>query len=82
MIIRNIYGEIIKINKYDYANDKIYYEKIMDIKKEFTKEQIATNPANKTSVFFSLKNNRLKSCTNMKNICDFINVIPFVTENQ
>jgi hypothetical protein len=37
MLIRNLNGELIKINKYDFSSDIIYYEKIMKIKKEFTK---------------------------------------------
>ena len=78
MIIRNIHGEIIKVNKYDYANDKIYYEKIMDIKKEFTKEHFSANSTNKTETFFSLKDNKRRTTSTMKNICDFINVTPFV----
>ena len=82
MIIRNINGEIIKINKYDYANDKIYYEKIMDIKKEFTKEHFSVNSTNKTATFFSLKDNKRRTSSTMENICDFINVVPFVSENK
>jgi hypothetical protein len=38
MIIRNINGNLIKINRYDYPNDMIYFQKIMNVKKEFTKE--------------------------------------------
>ena len=37
MIIRNINGELIEINKYNFTNDCAYYEKIMNIKKDFTK---------------------------------------------
>ena len=37
MLIRNLDGKLIKINKYDFSSDIIYYEKIMKIKKEFTK---------------------------------------------
>jgi hypothetical protein len=40
MIIRNINGELIQINKYSLASDTIYYEKIMNIKKEFTKSNV------------------------------------------
>ena len=37
MLFRTVSGELIEINKYDFINDKIYYEKIMKIKNEFTK---------------------------------------------
>jgi hypothetical protein len=37
MLFRNINGELIEINKYDFKNDKLYYQKIMEIKKQFTK---------------------------------------------
>jgi len=37
MFIRNINGKLIKINKYEFPSDIIYYGKIMKIKKDFTK---------------------------------------------
>ena len=37
MLFRTITGQIIEINKYDFKNDKLYYLKIMDLKKSFTK---------------------------------------------
>jgi hypothetical protein len=37
MIYRTINGDIIIINKMDFKNDKLFYKKIMDIKKPFTK---------------------------------------------
>jgi len=37
MIFRNSNGHLININKYDYPNDKIYYEKVMKLQEEFTK---------------------------------------------
>ena len=33
MLFRTIDGKIIEINRYDFKNDKLYYEKIMSIKK-------------------------------------------------
>jgi len=70
MIIRNTNGQLIKISKYDYANDMIYYEKIMNIKKEFTKEpQLENNrgfPSQK-------KDTKLLSST-LHNILDFIKI--------
>jgi uncharacterized FlgJ-related protein len=77
MIIRNIHGELIQINKYDYANDKIYYEKIMTIMKDFTKDRLSNNNQNKVSSFFSPKNNKKSNSNTMQNICNFINVTPF-----
>ena len=37
MLFRSINGELIEINKYDFKNDKLYYQKIIEIKKHFTK---------------------------------------------
>ena len=37
MLFRTITGELIEINKYDFKNDKLYYAKIMEIKKPFVK---------------------------------------------
>ena len=37
MIFRTITGELIEINKYDFKNDILYYQKIMEIKQNFTK---------------------------------------------
>ena len=33
MLFRTNKGELIEINKYDYPNDNLYYQKIMEIKK-------------------------------------------------
>jgi len=33
MLFRKTNGELIELKKYDFANDKLYYEKIMEIKK-------------------------------------------------
>ena len=37
MLFRDINGNLIKLNKYDFKNDTLYYQKIMEIKKQFTK---------------------------------------------
>ena len=75
MIIRNIYGELIKMNKNDYANDMIFYEKIMHVKKEFTKGcTFENNNSNKTSKFFSPKKVDKKQSFSLQNICKFINI--------
>ena len=37
MIFRNINGELVQINKYDFVNDKLYYEKIEELNKPFFK---------------------------------------------
>jgi hypothetical protein len=37
MLFRDINNELIEINRYDFKNDKLYYQKIMEIKKQFTK---------------------------------------------
>ncbi len=41
MIFRNIHGELIEMNRFDFKNDKLFFQKIVDTKKPFTKiEQI------------------------------------------
>ena len=37
MLFRDINGNLIELNRYDFKNDKAYYQKIMEIKKQFTK---------------------------------------------
>jgi hypothetical protein len=37
MLFRTNKGELIEINKYDFPNDKLYYNKIMEIKKPIKK---------------------------------------------
>ena len=37
MLFRDINGNLVELNKYDFKNDKAYYQKIMEIKKVFTK---------------------------------------------
>jgi hypothetical protein len=74
MIVRNINGELIKINKYDCATDMIYYEKIMNIKKEFTKERLCGEVAQKTNIFFSPKKVYKKQTSSLHTIMNFINI--------
>jgi hypothetical protein len=33
MLFRNNNGELIEIKKYDYSNDKLYFQKLINIKK-------------------------------------------------
>lgn len=37
MLFRDVNGNLIELNRYDFKNDKLYYQKIMEIKKQFTK---------------------------------------------
>lgn len=37
MLFRDINGNLIEINRHDFKNDKLYYQKIMEIKQLFTK---------------------------------------------
>ena len=34
MLFRTVNGELIEINRYDFKNDKMYYVKIMEIKRQ------------------------------------------------
>jgi hypothetical protein len=53
MLIRNLNGKLIQINKYDFSSDTIYYEKILNIKKEFTKSSTNTKNYSKTKDIIS-----------------------------
>jgi hypothetical protein len=76
MIIRNKNGDLVKINRYDYTNDLIYYEKIMNIKKEFTKERECDNinNLNKPSNFFIPKKVNKPRSSSLMSICNFVNI--------
>ena len=37
MLFRDVNGNLIELNRYDFKNDKLYYQKIMEIKQLFTK---------------------------------------------
>jgi hypothetical protein len=63
MLFRNINGELIEINKYDFKNDKLYYQQIMEIKKEFTK----SNKSNNINYSNYIINNSLKKTFDDKN---------------
>uniref|UniRef100_A0A6C0DJV5 Uncharacterized protein n=1 Tax=viral metagenome TaxID=1070528 RepID=A0A6C0DJV5_9ZZZZ len=43
MIITRLDGKLVEINKYDFSNDVIYYEKIMNIKKGFIAKKASSN---------------------------------------
>jgi hypothetical protein len=38
MLFRTANGELVQINRYNFKNDKMYYEKILEIKKQFIKK--------------------------------------------
>ena len=56
MLFRTVDGKLVKINKYDFKNDKLYYQQIMEIKKEFTK----SNKSNNINYSNYIINNSLK----------------------
>ena len=39
MLFRTNMGELIELNKYQFLNDKVYYQKIMDVKKMVNKDK-------------------------------------------
>lgn len=52
MLFRTGTGSLIEVKKYDFSSDKLYYKKIMDIKKPqklpaFSKLEKALNNVNK-----------------------------------
>ena len=50
MLFRKTNGELIELKKYGFSNDKLYYEKIMEIKKPVLY-------STKISLFFDQGNN-------------------------
>ena len=42
MIFRNIQGELVEINRYDFKNDRMYYENIMELKRTFIRKMQST----------------------------------------
>lgn len=63
MLFRDINGNLVEINKYDFNNDKAYYQKIMEIKQVFTKLTESKYPNYSTYII----NNTLKETANYKN---------------
>lgn len=62
MLFRTNTGELVEINKNDFVNDKLYYKKIMEIKKPImknieTKKLAKLNPFSKLKKTFDNKNN-------------------------
>lgn len=39
MLFRKRNGELVEINRYNYKNDKIYYQTIMELKKMFLQQR-------------------------------------------
>jgi hypothetical protein len=46
MIFRNIDGNLLEINKFDYKNDYLYYKKILELKLSFSKLNQINNSYN------------------------------------
>jgi len=52
MLFRNNKGDLVEIKKYNFTNDKLYYQKILEIKTPLTKSSSA-----KLEKTFNDKNN-------------------------
>jgi len=63
MLFRDINGNLIELNRYDFKNDKLYYQKIMEIKKQFTK----SNKNEQSNYSNYVINNTLKETSDYKN---------------
>ena len=77
MIFRNSNGQLVEINKYDYSNDMIYYEKIMNLQKEFTKYNKNSKKDDKKEIvnhLFNNTGNNNSTSEQISKICKFINV--------
>jgi hypothetical protein len=59
MLFRTANGELVQINRYNFKNDKMYYEKIMEIKKQFInkKKSSKLDYWSKSKETFNNKNN-------------------------
>jgi hypothetical protein len=59
MLFRTANGELVQINRYDLINDKMNYEKIMEIKKQFLNKNKSSKLDNwtKSKETFNNKNN-------------------------
>ena len=59
MLFRINTGKLVEINKYNFSNDKLYYQKIMDLKKPLvnplTKSIPLLKPLSKSSTKSSTK---------------------------
>ena len=53
MLFRDINGNLVELNKYDFKNDKAYYQKIMEIKNQFTKSN-KSGPSNYSAYIIQL----------------------------
>ena len=58
MLIRINTGELIEINKYNFSNDKLYYQKIMDLKKPLVKSSSKSIPLVNPLAKSSTKSNK------------------------
>lgn len=47
MLFRTNTGELIEIKKYDFCNDKLYYQKIMDVKNPYSSSSAKSNKVTK-----------------------------------
>lgn len=82
MIFRNKSGKLIEINKYEYSNDMIYYEKMMNLQKEFTKCIREEENINKSysknliikGLFYDNKKIPFSQPQKFSKICKFINI--------
>ena len=59
MLFRTNKGELIEVKKYDFPNDKLYYQKLMEIKKSIKPAPFA-------------KSEQVKSQLNMNILCSYI----------
>jgi hypothetical protein len=77
MIFRNSNGDLIEINKYDYPNDQIYYEKVMKLQEEFTKCNFNKKNGDKKLIIKDLFHDNISnisSSNQLNKICTFINI--------
>jgi hypothetical protein len=68
MLFRDITGKMVELNRYDFKNDKLYYQQIINIKQQyFTKSNNININDNSMNYSNYIINNNLKETFNDKN---------------
>jgi len=64
MIFRNVDGELIEISRFDFTNDKLFYQKIMNVKQSFSKLIEINKNKNDKNTTINYSNYTIKKCVN------------------
>jgi len=67
MLFRTNKGILVEIKKYDFPNDKLYYEKLMEIKKPISKEHTILSKSIEYFIKKNIINNTIQQNTIQQN---------------